>query len=185
MTPKSLLILLAIVASVALLACSRSQRGRTIRAGVAGTPLIRTAREVYRANVTPTAVEFIVVATLTNRTRDTLFLHPCQQEPPFPLKVGLEKRVDGTWRPAWGRVCTHVLMEPLRFAPAQSRTDTVRVWGSLMPNEYPALPAGPVAGVYRLVYGWVYRSWDPDRRGHPGELLADSLRVSNEFRVVE
>jgi hypothetical protein len=180
-----LLIALATVASVAVLACSRSHRARTVRAAAAAAPLIRTEREVYRAAVTPTAVELMVVATFINRTRDTLFIHPCQQQPPFPPKVHLEKRVGGTWRLAWGPVCFHVLMlEPPRLAPGQSRMDTVRIWGSLKPNEYPDFAAGPVGGTYRLVYDWVYRSWDPNRRPGLGELLIDAALVSNEFRVV-
>lgn len=182
----ALIVVLATVASATFVACSHSGRDGTRRAGAAAAPLIRTEREVYRAKVTPREVELVVVATLTNRTRDTLFLHPCQQQPPFPLKVHLEKRVDSTWRSAWGPVCFNVLiLEPPRLAPGQSRTDTIRVWGSLKPHEYPDFAAGPVGGIYRLVYSWVYRTWDPHRRPVLGERLADSLLVSNEFRVVE
>lgn len=153
--------------------------------GRATAPSIRTDATVYRASVTFTAVELVVVATFTNPTRDTLFLHPCLQQPPFPPKVLLEKWVDGRWRSAWARVCTHVLMDPLRLAPGKMRTDTVRVWASLRPNEYPDFPPGPVAGTYRLVYDWVYGSWDMNTRPELRELLSDSLRASNSFRIVE
>jgi hypothetical protein len=156
----------------------------------AATQLVRTHQRVYRATVTPAAVDFTVVVTLTNRTRDTLFVHPCQQHPLFPPVVRLERRTgDGEWRTVWGPACFQVLLlEPPRVAPGQSRTDTVRVFGSLKPNEYPGFPAGPVAGTYRLVYGDVYRTWYANRRPRPrslGELLPDSLLVSNEFAVVQ
>jgi hypothetical protein len=157
----------------------------------AATQLVRTDRQVYRATVTPGAVEFTVVTTLTNRTRDTLFVHPCQQHPPFPPVVRLERRTgDGEWRTVWGPACFQVLLlEPPRITPGESRTDTIRVFGSLKPNEYPGFPPGPVAGTYRLGYRDVYRTWHarhPDRRRRSfGELLPDSLLVSNEFAVVQ
>jgi hypothetical protein len=178
-------ILLAIAAGMTLLACSRAQSAGALRVGEARAPLVRTDRDVYRATVTPTWVELRVVATLANRTSDMLFIHPCLQQPPFPPKVRLEKRVDDAWRPAWGGMCTHVLMPPQRLAPGQSRTDTVVFFASRVPNEYPSLPDGPLAGTYRLVYEWVYDSWDPWRRGELGTPVADSLLTSNEFRVVE
>jgi hypothetical protein len=154
----------------------------------AATQLVRTDRGLYRATVTPAGVAFTVVTTLTNRTRDTLFVHPCLQQPPFPPVVRLQKRTgDGEWRHVWSPACTEVLLrDPPRIAPGQSHTDTVRVWGSRKPNEYPAFPPGPVGGTYRLVYGDVYRTWHPNRRPGPlGERLPDSLLVSNEFAVVQ
>jgi len=59
-----------------------------------------------------------------------------------------------------------------------------------MPNTAPQFPTGPVAGLYRLAYTSVYRRWYPmnpprDARDRMGEPLADSLLVSNTFRVTE
>ena len=153
--------------------------------------LIRTDAGVYRAEVSKAAVALTVVATFTNRTRDTLFLHPCAQAPPYPLAISLQRREDGKWHTVVGPVCTLVLMfNPPRLLPGQFRTDTVRLQGSRHPNDLPGFSPGPIAGSYRLIYSQVYRKWyprnpPPEARDRLGELLPDSLLVSNTFRVVE
>jgi hypothetical protein len=153
--------------------------------------LIRTEAEAYRARVTPTAVTLTIVSTFTNTTQDTVILHPCAQHPPYPLAVSLQRRENGDWRTVLSPVCTLMLMSnPPRLLPGQARTDTVRLEGSRTPNTFPQFPPGSVAGIYRLAYSSVYRRWyqgnpPPDARNRLGEPLADSLLVSNPFRVTE
>ena len=153
--------------------------------------LIRTEAKVYRASVTESAVTLTVVARFINMTPDTLVLHPCRQRPPYPLAVSLERSEGGIWRTVLSPVCTRALMlNPPRLPPGQTRTDTVRLRGFRMPNTAPQFPTGPVAGLYRLAYASVYRRWypenpPPDARNRLGEPLADSLLVSNTFRVTE
>lgn len=153
--------------------------------------LIRVQAEVYRVRVTASAVTLTIVSTFTNRTQDTLTLHPCAQHPPYPLAVSLQRREDGVWRTVLSPVCTLALMlDPPRLLPGQARTDTVRLEGSRTPNTFPQFPAGSVAGLYRLAYSSVYRRWYPENpppnaRNSLGEPLADSLLVSNPFRVTE
>jgi hypothetical protein len=157
---------------------------------VPGT-LVRTERDVYRATVVPSAVSFSVVATFTNVTRDTLWLHPCVQQRPYPPVVTLERQEAGAWRAVWGPVCTSALMlDPPRLLPGESRTDTVRVWGARTAHTLPDFPAGPVAGAYRLVYGAVYRRWHPLGPGTGtedalGERVPAGLLASNTFQLQE
>jgi hypothetical protein len=153
--------------------------------------LVQTEQQVYRATVDQSAVRLTVIATLTNRTPDTLTLHPCAQHPPYPLAVRLDRWEERKWRSVMGPICTLALMKnPPRLAPGRSRTDTVRLWGSRQPNVIPTFPPGPVAGTYRLVYSSVYRTWHPDAIGTDpndriGRALPESLLVSNGFRVIE
>ena len=153
--------------------------------------LIHAEAQVYRASVAESAVTLTVVARFINTTPDTLVLHPCRQHPPYPLAVSLERSEGGVWRNVWSPVCTRALMlKPPRLPPGQTRTDTVRIKGFRMPNTAPQFPKGPVAGLYRLAYTSVYRVWYPlnpprDARDRMGEPLADSLLVSNTFRVTE
>jgi hypothetical protein len=153
--------------------------------------LIRTEAGAYRAKVTSSAVTLTVVSTFTNMTPDTLVLHPCAQAPPYPLAVSLQRSEGGVWRTVLSPVCTLALMlNPPRLLPGQARTDTVRLQGLRTPNTFPQFPSGPVAGLYRLAYSSVYRKWypqnpPPNARNNLGEPLADSLLVSNPFRVTE
>jgi hypothetical protein len=153
--------------------------------------LIRTEAEAYRASVTSTGVTLTVVSTFANLTGDTLVLHPCAQRPPYPLAVSLQRNDGGVWRTVLSPVCTLALMlNPPRLLPGQARTDTVRLQGLRTPNTFPQFPPGPVAGLYRLAYSSVYRKWyprnpPPGARNSLGEPLADSLLVSNPFRVTE
>ena len=162
-----------------------------VTSGVGEAELVRTDSNHYRATVTADAVTLVVIATFTNRTQDTLVLHPCVQRPPYPLVVRLQREVGGVWRTALGPTCTLALMlNPPRLLPGQARTDTVRLKGWRRPNVMPQFPSGPIGGQYRLAYSDVYRKWYPDgpppgAKNNLGEPLADSLLVSNPFQIEE
>ena len=146
------------------------------------SPLITTDAESYRTRRTAEALELDIVTTFTNRTGDTVRLHPCgsTSQPAFSL----EKWVDGAWTPAWSQACPAILMlDPPKVAPGASRTDTARVRAMLAPNAMPRFEVDPIAGSYRVVYAQAYRSWRPNEG--PGELLPLEQRVSNTFRIEE
>jgi len=152
--------------------------------------LITTDSQSYRAVVSPRSVQLTIVATFTNTTADKLTLHPCSQHPPYPPAVGLQRYEDGEWRTVLSPVCTLALiLDPPRLSPGATRTDTVHLEGFRAPNSFPRFPAGPVAGVYRLAYSSVYRTWNADDAGATagglGEAVPDSLLVSNPFRIEE
>ena len=126
---------------------------------VLALPLVRVDRTSYDAVDDSASVHFTVVATLTNRTRDTLWVHPCHQKPPYPAIVGVDRleRLDGEWRPVWGPTCTRALMpDPPRLAPGESRSDTVEVRWYRDPRWITRLPFGPLDGFYRVRYGDVF-----------------------------
>jgi hypothetical protein len=177
---------LAVVCLLAAAACmpSREESG----GGAANdapppptSPLITTDRESYRARRTADAIEVDIVTTFTNRTSDTVRLHPCgTSQPSFVL----EKWIDGAWRPAYNQACPAILMlDPPSVAPSASRTDTARVRAMLAANAMPRFETEPIAGSYRVVYVQAYRSWRPNEG--PGELLPLEQRVSNTFRIEE
>lgn len=145
------------------------------------TTLITTDRESYRVRRTADAVELDIVTTFTNRTSDTVRLHPCgTSQPSFVL----EKSIGGAWTPAYRQACTMMLMlDPPKVAPGASRTDTARVRAMLAPNAMPRFEAEPIAGRYRVVYAQAYRTWIPNEG--PGELLPLEQRVSNTFVIEE
>jgi len=144
--------------------------------------LITTDQQSYRLRRTADALEVDILTTFTNRTSDTVRLHPCgpSSQPSFSL----EKWVDGAWKPAYGQPCPAILMlDPPKVAPGASRTDTARVRGMLAANAMPRFEIEPVGGSYRVVYAQAYGSWRPNEG--PGELLPLEQRVSNTFRIEE
>ena len=144
------------------------------------SPSIATDRQSYGLRRTADALELDIVTTFTNRTSDTVRLHPCgsTSQPAFSL----EKWVDGAWRPAYSQACPAILMlDPPKVAPGASRTDTARVRAMLAVNAMPRFEADPIAGEYRVVYAQAYASWRPNEG--PGELLPLDQRVSNTFRI--
>lgn len=144
------------------------------------SPSITTDQQSYRARRTADALELDIVTTFTNRTSDTVRLHPCgnTSQPSFSL----EKWVDGAWKPAYGQACPAILMlDPPKVAPGASRTDTARVRAMSAANAMPRFEVDPIAGEYRVVYAQAYGSWRPNEG--PGELLPLDQRVSNTFRI--
>lgn len=164
---------------------SREESGGDLTSNEAPSPettLITTDRSSYRIRRTADALELDIVTTFTNRTSDTVRLHPCGTSQP---SFALEKSVDGAWKPAFRQVCTMMLMlDPPRVAPGESRTDTARVRAMLAPNAAPRFEEGmAIPGRYRVVYVQAYRTWIPNEG--PGELLPLEQRVSNAFVIEE
>jgi hypothetical protein len=140
-------------------------------------------RDTYRVRRTwgGERLELTIVSTFTNRTADTIVLHPCH---PRGQAVTLEKWVDGDWRPAFDQVCFDILDRSApRLAPGQSQRDSVFLYASLRPNTLPRFELSTVPGVYRAVYWKAHRY--SRSRSPLGALLPKELRVSNAFRVVE
>lgn len=98
-------------------------------------PAVAVERDRYRVRRTRNGdmLELTVVATFTNRTADTIVLHPCYERRPA---VALEKWVDGEWKSAFGQACPDVLFTSApRLAPGESQTDTAWIFAALGPDS--------------------------------------------------
>jgi len=123
---------------------------------------------------------FKVVATLHNRTSDTLYLERCRPDSPTPeysLVVAEKPDEDAAWDPTWA--CAGFYWhEPL--APGAARTDTFPISGPNMWEEGSGQPIGVLNGRFRLKYGLRMRTC-PDSRSSCR--APDSLSISNAFDV--
>ena len=143
--------------------------------------LVTVDRESYTARRAASAIELDIVSTFSNRTADSVWLHPCGKSQP---SFALEKWVDGAWVPAFSPACTMMLMlHPPAVAAGGSRTDTARVRSYLDANTAPRFSVEAIAGTYRLVYAQAYGSWKANEG--PGDLLPLAQRASAPFRIVE
>jgi hypothetical protein len=149
--------------------------------------LVRVAQDTVYADVDSSEVSLTIRATLVNRTRDTLWVHPCLQMEPYPPVARLERAEGAGWSLAAPYVCTQALMlDPPRLAPGESRTDTIWIWAPR--SGLLQFAPGPVEGEYRLVYDDVFRRWygmDAPQGAADGlgERLPTELLTSNPFRV--
>jgi hypothetical protein len=144
-----------------------------------GTPMLTTDRDRYTVRRTADAMELDIVSTFTNRTADTVYLHPCGTVQPSFL---LEKWVNGAWQPAYNPPCPAMLMvNPPSVAPGASHTDTARVRALTAANSFPRFEVDPAGGYFRLVYAQAYGSWRPSQGS--GELLPREQRSSPPFRI--
>jgi hypothetical protein len=172
-------------------AVPRRTNGLPPESSVSSPLFIRTDRQEYWFGVTNDAIRLTIVASFTNSTNDTLTLHPCRQHPLYPLAVNLERLEGDQWQIALATICTRALMRnPPTLPPGAVRVDTLRFWGSRLPNTFPAFRPGPLSGSYRLHYSDIYRKWyphdpPPNANNRMGEELPDSLRLSNVFSVIE
>lgn len=171
------------VALGVLLAAASARAPLPAQARPARAPaLVRVEPAVYRAAVTADSVTLTVVASLTNHTRDTLWLAPHLQHRPYPPEVELERWDGRRWRAAWGsgRDFGGMGRDAPRLAPGAARVDTIRVWGSRRPATFPAF-WGRVPGTYRLRYRGVYRRFSVERQYR--DSVGPALLTSNAFRV--
>jgi hypothetical protein len=146
-------------------------------------PAVTVDRDTYRVRRVREGqgLELTIVSTFTNRTADTIVLHPCYER---RQAVALEKWVGSEWKSAFGQACPDILDRAApRLAPGESRTDTSLVFASLRPNTAPRFELATVPGLYRMVYWGAHGPARAD--GRLGALLPKELRVSNPFRVVE
>lgn len=145
-----------------------------------GDPPVRTERETYALEATPTSYRVEVTATYTNRTGGTVYLQKCGHTPPA---FTLQKEVGGEWVDAWRQACALVLVPPVEIPPGESYTTTARIHAARTPNALPRFEVEEVPGTYRLVFQML-RTWDP-HGSRPGldPPLPLEARVSNPFRI--
>jgi hypothetical protein len=164
---------------VALCGCLRSSGQAPVPLAA---PAVAVERDTYRVERVGDGLQLTIVSTFTNRTADTIVLHPCFER---RQAVVLEKWVGGEWILAFEQFCPdidHSASAP-RLAPGESRRDTTLVFASLRPNTIPRFELETVPGLYRMAYWKAHESGGG--RARLGALLPKELRVSNAFRVIE
>lgn len=84
---------------------------------------------------------------------------------------------------AWSPVLLECLSPPIEIAPGASLNDEVDISaGKRGSNMYPQFMVDDIEGVYRLVIGSAY--WSYDHNGPPwGEPVPVPDRVSNSFEI--
>lgn len=124
--------------------------------------------------------EVVIPIRYVNRTGDTVYLAYCDSKPP---RFRVEKKVDDGWVPAHrGPTCTAARSSrPFSVLPGEVYTDTLRLTHFRSERINPRFQVTPIPGVYRLVFQ-IFGRWNPERTREE-ELLPESERVSNEFRI--
>lgn len=120
----------------------------------------------------------------TNPTADTVYVAGCHPSPDrAQLAIRLERQEGGAWAAAWSPILAMCLSPPRHILPGASYTDTLRVIGG-KPGEniMPVFHVDPIAGVYRLVWENLYRTYEHEPPF--GERLTREQRLSNRFLLL-
>ena len=148
-------------------------------------PRLRTAREVYTVRADG-PIERVAIPFMYHNARDQRLYHPtCRPNGGEPtVAIGLEKLVEGEWKPAWAQALPQCLSEPIVIEPRGVFSDTLEV--VLHPQDslhQPLLtPLVEIDGTYRLVWHDLLTSYDPD--SYPfGDPLPLWERISGTFRL--
>lgn len=115
-------------------------------------------------------------ATLTNRLNSELYLSTCGNS----ALLGLEKRVDDSWKVAYRVICPLIGLKPILVRPGAQWHDEYRF--RLLPGTYPEFLVPQIPGVYRARYAVFQR----DPASDTGIVLTpvpDSVATSTEFRI--
>jgi hypothetical protein len=136
---------------------------------------IRTDEKIYKVEVTPQSVKFMINYSYVNRTGDTVYLPTCVR----PYRPLLEKKVEGRWMSAASSFEFMCVGPPVVIGPGETYQDSFQVEAFLPGNKIvPELKVDvrEIEGVYRLVHAFEGR----DHRRLP---LED--RISNEFKITK
>ena len=138
--------------------------------------LLQSDRDSYMLMRSPESLITTIVATFTNRTRDTLLVENCSTGDPPPFS--LERWTNREWRAAYTPVCAGLKrLDPRGLFPGEHRTDTLSIRAWLREDTHPRWVTDSVPGWYRIHY------WNARRGPHGRDSLPKPWRVSNAFRI--
>lgn len=131
----------------------------------------------YHVTVTSHLYEATIGFTFTNPTQAPAYFVNCNGATSF----WLEKWTGRGWKPVWVPAIQLCLSPPIVVQPGGTYSRTIHKAAGLPGNNlYPKLEVSEIAGTYRLVWGDVLRSFDPNK--YPsGDRLPLEHRVSNRF----
>jgi hypothetical protein len=173
----------ALVGALALGCASRQASRSTLTSDTSRRRFeIRTDSTRYTAERVRDAILLPIGITYLNHGVDSVYVAGCWEPDPPEL----ERREAGGWRHAYTRMAAQCLTPPVVIPPGKHYryVDSLRLPTATARNG-PTFQ-GPVAGTYRLQFGNIYDTWAPnDTVMGLGELMPDSLRLSNEFQIRE
>jgi hypothetical protein len=140
---------------------------------------IRTSAAEYTMTRGSQGYEVRIPFVFTNRTSDTVYVVNCNGA----TALELQREQNGAWTTVWSPVLPACLSEPIRIAGGAEYAGTVDVWaGDRDSDTYPQFDVDDLDGEYRIRWGGVHSSYDPD--GSPfGIDVPEAQRVSNTFRL--
>lgn len=167
-------------------AASRDGAPRGGRADASGAHPIRTGHDTYAftrdGDWERTRIDF----GYDNGGPDTLYQATCRANGVGDpgLSMAVQRRVEDRWETAWVPILLACLSEPIVVPPGSTYRDTLEV--TLHPQDSTLQPLlnteVDIEGTYRLLWQGLLRSYDAE--SYPfGEEVAESLRVSNAFRL--
>ena len=119
-----------------------------------------------------------VALTFTNRSASTAYIVNCNGL----TGVTFEKLVDGRWEAVWGPAIPDCLSPAIVVPPGGTWRTRVHVFSAFPgSNVEPKFRTPEIAGVYRTVWHYVLRSFQP--RLPFGEPFPLEARVSNRFTL--
>lgn len=137
----------------------------------------QTDAQEYRVTVTSHWYETAIGFTFTNPTGAPAYIVNCRGA----TSLLLEKWTGSEWTSVWSPVIPSCLSPPIVVQPGDTYSGAIHMVAGLPGNNlYPKFNASEVAGTYRLVWGDVLRSYNPN--AYPfGDPLPLEHRVSNSF----
>ncbi len=146
---------------------------------------LRVDREVYTLRPDGAMERVSIPFTYGNARPDTLYHPTCRPSGGKPtVQVAVEKRIDGSWRPAWSQALPQCLSEPIVIPPGGTFADTLDLVLHLQDTLHqPVLtPLAALDGEFRLVWHQLLSSYDAEARPF-GEEIPLEARVSGPFRL--
>ncbi len=147
-----------------------------------GTLTITTAQPSPRLIRQNSDLKLAIVAEISNRTRETLFVQQCEGF--HSALTALQTQVGETWQLAFQPNCEFRLRPPIALPPNSVHSDTAVIpWEVHRPA---VLSMNDTGRIYRALY--LIRHAPSGQAGTEtllGPLVAEAQRFSNSFRVRE
>lgn len=146
---------------------------------------LRVDREVYTLRPDGAMERASIAFTYVNARPDTLYHPTCRPSGGKPtVQVAVQKRIDGSWRPAWSQALPQCLSVPIVIPPGGTFADTLDLVLHLQDTlHHPLLtPRADLDGEFRLVWHELLSSYDAAARPFGEEIPLDA-RVSGAFRL--
>jgi hypothetical protein len=175
----------AVITACGLLACGLSATGpRTVgdRSPLVASDsaALQTSEGRYELQDAGAAWRVRILATFTNRTGRTVFVHTAGGNQPT---YHLDRLENGTWTLGFAPVELLIATPPRLIPPGSSQTDTITVLAAKPGRGEPRFTSATIAGTYRLVYDLYGTETADGVVSNLSDPLPLELRASNPFEI--